>query len=653
MFLLSLLSEGRGPTVSAEELQALQTEYGLELYKRLGGLEGIRKKLDIPHLDQGIKGNKEDIKLREARFGFNKFDAKPPQGFWMYVFDALKDPTLIVLIICSVISVAIGIPTEGISEGWYDGVGILVSILIVVLVTAVSDYRQSLQFRVLEKEKNKIKVNVVRDGIRKTVFNHDLVVGDVVILSTGDQICADGLFVRGNSLTIDESSLTGESESVRPGPEKPFLLAGTMVIDGEGTMLVTSVGMRTEWGVLMSKLSEGGNNETPLQVRLNGVATVVGKIGLAFALLTFFVLLIRFLFARFQEGFQNWKSEYILEIVNYFATSVTILVVAVPEGLPLAVTLSLAYAMNEMMKDNALVRNLAACETMGSATCICSDKTGTLTANRMTVGKVWCAGYVDVAERISANVSAKVSQLLLEAMYLNTTGDIVEHENQYEVHGSPTESAILDFGRSRLSGDFKQVRSTCEITNVEPFSSATKKMLTLVKLENGRYRSHCKGASEIVLEMCDHKLDANGTSVPLLSREVEELKDVISGFAKEALRTICFAFKEHDSANEIGEFPRDGLTLVAIVGIRDPLRAGVKEAVNLCTKAGIKVRMVTGDNIETARAIARDCNILTENGLAVGGPDFRNWSPSELVQKVPKIQVRSLCCFFTDSLFIM
>jgi Ca2+-transporting ATPase len=204
-----------------------------------------------------------------------------------------------------------------------------------------------------------------------------------------------------------------------------------------------------------------------------------------------------------------------------------------------------------------------------------------------------------------------------------------------------------------LSGDFKQVRSTCEIANVEPFSSATKKMSTLVKLENGTYRSHCKGASEIVLDMCDHKLDASGTSVPLLPGEVEELKDVINGFAKEALRTICFAFKEHDSANEIGEFPRDGLTLAAIVGIRDPVRAGVKEAVNLCIKAGIKVRMVTGDNIETARAIARDCNILTDNGLAVGGPDFRNWSPSELVQKVPKIQVRSLCCCFTYTVFIM
>ncbi|KAH7427614.1 hypothetical protein KP509_10G051700 [Ceratopteris richardii] len=609
-----------------------------ELYKRLNGAQGIGKKLDVHSFEHGILGSENDIKERVLEFGSNKYEEKPVRGYFLYLWDACQDLTLVILAVCAVIALAVGIPTEGISQGWYDGVGILVSVLLVVLITATSDYRQSLQFQVLENEKKKIDVEVLRAGCRQKISIYDLVVGDIVFLSTGDQVPADGLFISGYSLIIGQSSLTGESEPVHPSCEKPFLFAGTMVMNGSGKMLVTAVGMRTEWGKLMSKLSEGGDNETPLQVRLNGVATVVGKIGLAFALLTFSVLIIRFLVARFAEGFENWKMTYLLDIVNYFAIAVTILVVAVPEGLPLAVTLSLAYAMKQMMDDKALIRNLAACETMGSATYICTDKTGTLTTNKMAVIKVYCAGHNNEAENLHKILREKASELLIENVFLNTSGDIVECEDEHKVYGSPTETALLNLGLF-LGGSYSAVKSSCEMVKVAPFNSFEKKMSVLVKRRDGRYRSFCKGAAEIVLKACDHVMDEMGASNPLEALERQKLEGIVRAYSQEALRTLCLAYVDHDSMPECDEVcPKVGLTLVAIVGIKDPVRPGVKDAVDLCLKAGIKVCMVTGDNLETAKAIAHECNILTD-GLAVEGPVFRRWSSEETMENLFKLQV--------------
>eukprot|EP00250_Pteridium_aquilinum_P007109 c16899_g1_i1 orf=599-3622(-) len=629
----AVLFIGKRFAITPQQLEGIQEN--AELFGRLNGVEGIAKRLDILSIEHGIIGSEVDIKERIDEFGPNKYDEQPARGYLLYLLDACKDLTLVILAVCAVVALAVGIPTEGISQGWYDGVGILASVVLVVFITATSDYRQSLQFQVLEKEKKKIEVEVVRSGIRMKISIYDLVVGDVVYLSTGDRVPADGLFVSGYSLEINQSSLTGESECALPSHEKPFLFAGTMVHNGSGKMLVTAVGMRTEWGKLMSKLSEGGENETPLQVRLNGVATIVGKIGLIFALLTFFVLMLRFFIARFAEGFKHWSMEYLLDIVNYFAIAVTILVVAVPEGLPLAVTLSLAYAMKQMMDDMALVRNLAACETMGSATYICSDKTGTLTTNQMVVVKVYCAGHNSDAEHLHTKLFEMALELLIENLFLNTSGDVVKLGDQNKVYGSPTEAAILHFGLS-LGGQYSEVKSNCETVKVAPFSSFEKKMSVLVKRADGKYRSFCKGAAEIVLGACSHMMDERGDSIPL---EQQKLENVIQEYAHEALRTLCLAYMDHEGVPDGDQVcPNKGLTLVAIVGIKDPVRPGVKNAVNLSMKAGIKVCMVTGDNLETAKAIARECNILTD-GLAVEGPEFRQWSLEQKMEKVSKVQV--------------
>ncbi|MCO5584684.1 hypothetical protein L7F22_038615 [Adiantum nelumboides] len=625
-------AEKHGFKTHAQELTRLNEKFGV--FNALGRLQGIADKLQVPSLEGGINGTPSDLSRRKEIFGTNTHTEKPPKGFFVYVWEALHDLTLMILVVCAILSLVIGVSTEGLSEGWHDGAGILMSILIVVFVTATSDYRQSLQFRDLEKEKKKIFIQVTRHGRRQKVPIHDLVVGDVVYLSIGDQIPADGLFINGFSLTIDESSLTGESEPVLPTLNKPFLLAGTKVQDGSGKMLITGVGMNTEWGNLLSSLSEVGNEETPLQVKLNGVATLVGKIGLGFAILTFAILLFNFCVEK--EDLSQWSGEDVEDIVEFFTIAVTIIVVAVPEGLPLAVTLSLAYAMKQMMKDKALVRHLSACETMGSSTCICSDKTGTLTTNQMTVVKVWAGEGIQEPHKLSSSLSEKALELLLESIFQNTSGDVVEYNDQRELLGSPTETAILRFGLN-LGGAFKAVRAKATILTVEPFNSSKKKMAVLIGFGDGKYRAHCKGASEIVLGLCDNIMDSNGNVSPLDNDKRIELEAAIDMFAKDALRTLCLAFK--DIEGEGCGIPDIGFTCVAIVGIKDPVRPGVVDAVNLCVRAGIRVRMVTGDNIETAKAIARECNILTEDGIAVEGPVFRKWTEAEMMENVPKLQV--------------
>ncbi|XP_024984318.1 putative calcium-transporting ATPase 11, plasma membrane-type [Cynara cardunculus var. scolymus] len=629
-----------GYDIEPEDLAYIVRSHNNRTYEFHGGLQGLSRKIKVSLRDGVISS---DIEKRQQIFGCNRFVEKPPRPVWMFVWDALQDLTLIILMVCAVISVGVGIATEGWPKGMYDGLGIILCIFLVVVVTAVSDYKQSLQFKDLDKEKKNIIIQVTRDGTRKKVSIYDLVVGDIVHLSIGDQVPADGIFIDGYSLSIDESSLSGESEPVNIDKKRPFLLSGTKVQDGSGKMLVTSVGMKTEWGRLMVTLSEGGDDETPLQVKLNGVATIIGKIGLAFAVLTFLVLTARFIIMKIvRNEMGKWYMSDGLELLNYFAIAVTILVVAVPEGLPLAVTLSLAFAMKKLMNDRALVRHLSACETMGSATCICTDKTGTLTTNHMVVTRLWVAGESREirTKDLKSSIPEKVLSVLLQSVFLNTNSEIVKDENgKTNIIGSPTETALLEFGllfQSSYNADSKGVR----ILKVEPFNSVKKKMSVLVALPGGKLRAFCKGASEIILKICDKIVNEDGEIVELSEKQRKTITDVINGFACEALRTICLAFKDLEKESISNDnIPESNYTIIAVVGIKDPVRPGVKEAVKTCLDAGIMVRMVTGDNINTAKAIARECGILTADGLAIEGPDFREKSLEQLKDIIPKLQV--------------
>ncbi|KAF7819054.1 putative calcium-transporting ATPase 11, plasma membrane-type [Senna tora] len=622
--------------IDPDEVASIVRGHDHDTLKLLGGVKEIAGELSVS-LEEGVKD--ESINTRQQIYGFNRYTEKPPRTFLMFVWEALQDLTLIILMVCAIVSIGVGIATEGWPKGMYDGLGIIFSVFLVVIVTAISDYKQSLQFRDLDKEKKKIFVQVNRNGKRQKISIYDVVVGDIVYLSTGDLVPADGVYISGYNLLIDESSLTGESEPVNVHEKKPFLLAGTTVQDGQGKMLVTTVGMRTEWGKLMETLSEGGEDETPLQVKLNGVATIIGKIGLTFAVLTFLVLTIRFVFEKaVLDDLTHWSSNDAVKLLNYFAISVTIIVVAVPEGLPLAVTLSLAFAMKKLMNDKALVRHLSACETMGSASCICTDKTGTLTTNHMVVDKIWLCGKA-MEMKGTNEIPEGVLSILLQAIFQNTSSEVVKNKDgKNKILGTPTESALLEFGLL-LGGDFDAQRKESKILELEPFNSVRKKMSVLVGLPDGKKRAFCKGASEIILKMCDKIIDANGETVDLPEELAKNVSDVINSFASEALRTLCLAVKDiNENEGETG-IPENGYTLIAIVGIKDPVRPGVKEAVQTCLAAGITVRMVTGDNINTARAIAKECGIFTERGVAIEGPEFRNLSPEQMKDIVPRIQV--------------
>ena len=635
-----------GFEICADELASIVEGRDVKKLKIHGGVGGIMNKL-ATSVNNGIPTSNKLLDQRKEIYGINKFAESPVRGFWVFVWEALQDMTLMILAVCALVSLLVGITMEGWPKGAHDGLGIVASILLVVFVTATSDYKQSLQFKDLDREKKKITIQVTRNGFRQKISIYDLLPGDIVHLAIGDLVPADGLFVSGFSVLINESSLTGESEPVNVNSANPFLLSGTKVQDGSCKMLVTTVGMRTQWGKLLATLSEGGDDETPLQVKLNGVATIIGKIGLYFAIVTFAVLVQGLFNRKLKEGSHwTWSGDDAMEILEFFAVAVTIVVVAVPEGLPLAVTLSLAFAMKKMMNDKALVRHLAACETMGSATSICSDKTGTLTTNHMTVvkacicGKIKEVGSSKETSSICSEIPSSGLSILLQSIFNNTGGEIVKNEDgKVEILGSPTDTALLEFGLL-LGGDFQSERQRLNIVKVEPFNSAKKRMAVLLELPDGGHRVHCKGASEIVLAACDKVIDSDGVIVALNEASRDHLKDTIERFANEALRTLCLAYME--IGNEFSAespLPIIGYTCIGIVGIKDPVRPGVRESVGICRSAGITVRMVTGDNINTAKAIARECGILTSEGISIEGPVFREKSVEELREIIPQLQV--------------
>ncbi|KAK8479383.1 hypothetical protein V6N11_061820 [Hibiscus sabdariffa] len=633
-----------GFQLCADELGSIVEGHDVKKLRFHGGVQGIAGKL-CTSTAKGLTSDAGLLNKRQEIYGINKFAEAEAKGFWVFVWEALQDMTLMILGMCAIVSLAVGIAMEGWPDGAHDGLGIVASILLVVFVTATSDYRQSLQFKDLDKEKKKITIQVTRNDCRQKMSIYDLLPGDIVHLNIGDQVPADGLFVSGFSVLIDESSLTGESEPVFVNDKNPFMLSGTKLQDGSCKMLVTTVGMRTQWGKLMATLSEGGDDETPLQVKLNGVATIIGKVGLFFAVVTFGVMVQGLLVNKVQEGtIWSWSGDELLNLLEFFAVAVTIVVVAVPEGLPLAVTLSLAFAMKKMMNDKALVRHLAACETMGSATSICSDKTGTLTTNRMTVVKSCiCMNVKEVSNLDKASFCSEIPEsavkILLQSIFLNSGGEIVTgKDGKREILGTPTETALLEFGLS-LGGDPQAERQASKTVKVEPFNSTKKRMGVVLEVPGGSLRAHTKGASEIVLAGCDKVINSNGEVVPLDEKSISHLTDTINQFANEALRTLCLGYMELEKGfSPESAIPVSGYTCIGIVGIKDPVRPGVKESVATCRTAGIMVRMVTGDNINTAKAIARECGILTD-GVAVEGPVFRELSQEEMLDLIPKIQV--------------
>ncbi|RZB90849.1 Calcium-transporting ATPase 8, plasma membrane-type isoform D [Glycine soja] len=579
----------------------------------------------------------------------------------MFMWDACKDLTLVILMVAAAASLALGIKSEGIKEGWYDGGSIAFAVILVIVVTAISDYKQSLQFRDLNEEKRNIHLEVVRGGRRVEISIYDIVVGDVIPLNIGNQVPADGVLITGHSLAIDESSMTGESKIVHKDSKDPFLMSGCKVADGSGSMLVTGVGVNTEWGLLMASISEDTGEETPLQVRLNGVATFIGIVGLTVAVIVLIVLLARYFSGhtknpdgsvQFTAG-KTKVGDAIDGAIKIITVAVTIVVVAVPEGLPLAVTLTLAYSMRKMMADKALVRRLSACETMGSATTICSDKTGTLTMNQMTVVEAYAGGKkIDPPHKLESYPMLR--SLLIEGVAQNTNGSVYAPEgaaNDVEVSGSPTEKAILQWG-IQIGMNFTAARSESSIIHVFPFNSEKKRGGVAIQTADSNIHIHWKGAAEIVLACCTGYVDVNDQLVGMDEEKMTFFKKAIEDMAADSLRCVAIAYRSYEKekvpTNEEllsqWSLPEDDLILLAIVGLKDPCRPGVKHAVELCQKAGVKVKMVTGDNVKTAKAIAVECGILNSYADAtepniIEGKTFRGLSDAQRDEIADRISV--------------
>nr|KYP52553.1 Calcium-transporting ATPase 10, plasma membrane-type [Cajanus cajan] len=646
-------------SIGQEQLSSISRDRDISALQEKGGVVGLSHLLKT-NLEEGIQGDDDDLIKRRNAFGSNNYPRKSGRSFLMFMWDACKDLTLVILMVAAMASLVLGIKSEGIKEGWYDGGSIAFAVILVIVVTAVSDYKQSLQFRDLNEHKRNIHLEVIRDGRRVEISIYDVVVGDVIPLNIGNQVPADGVLITGHSLAIDESSMTGESKIVDKNSNDPFLISGCKVADGSGNMLVTAVGINTEWGLLMASISEDNGEETPLQVRLNGLATLIGIVGLSVAVVVLLVLLARYFSGntrntdgsiQFIAG-KTKVGDAIDGAIKIVTVAVTIVVVAVPEGLPLAVTLTLAYSMKKMMADKALVRRLSACETMGSATIICSDKTGTLTMNQMTVVEACIGGKKISPPHDKSQFSPTLCSLLIEGVAQNTNGSVYAHEgrNDVEVSGSPTEKAILEWG-IRLEMDFKAARSKSSIIHVFPFNSDKKRGGVAIQMPDSSIHIHWKGAAEIVLACCTKYMDANGQRMKMDEAQMTAFKKTIEDMAADSLRCIAIAYRSYEKENvptseeELAHWslPEDDLVLLAIIGLKDPCRPGVKDAVQLCKKAGVELKMVTGDNVKTAKAIAMECGILsisdaTETTI-IEGKVFRSMTDERRAEIVEKILV--------------
>lgn len=649
------------------------------------------------------KGEAGSFADRKRIFSDNRLPERQGKSFFVIAWEAYKDKVLLLLTAAAIISLALGLyqtfgtphtpdnpPVE-----WVEGVAIIIAILIVVLVGSLNDWQKERQFVKLNRKKDERTVKVIRSGKTQEVSIHDLFAGEVMLLEPGDMVPVDGILIEGHGIKCDESSATGESDIIKKTaadevwrvmenkePLKkldPFILSGAKVQEGVGKFLVVATGVNSGYGKTMMSLHEE-NEVTPLQSKLNTLAEYIAKLGGAAALLLFIVLFIKFCAALPNSPLS--PSEKGQRFLNILIVAVTIVVVAVPEGLPLAVTLALAFATKRMTKDNNLVRVLRSCETMGNATTVCSDKTGTLTQNVMTV----VAGTIGTSSRFSnrgasrsenavdeendtvrqslddrsvgeftQSLSDSVKSTWKDSIALNTTAFEGEEDGKPTYIGSKTETALLAFARDQLAmGPVNVERSNAEIVQMMPFDSGRKCMGVVQKLGN-KYRLYVKGASEMMLKHCtkiirDPTKGVDGVSVS--NENMDTLNQLIEAYASRSLRTIGFIYRdfeqwppkgarrmEDDQSQVRFEDILKNMTLFGIVGIQDPVRDGVAEAVQDCLKAGVFPRMVTGDNISTAKAIAKECGIFTAGGVAIEGPVFRKMNRKEQLEIIPKLQV--------------
>ncbi|RJE22930.1 P-type ATPase [Aspergillus sclerotialis] len=707
---------------SPGQLNKMQNPKSLAAFRALGGLNGLTRGLrtsltaglstDEGHLDGTIsfeeatspethsKQEPDEISTptpstdsqfvdRIRVFSQNRLPARKSAGILKLLWLAYNDKIIILLTIAAIVSLSLGIyetASSGHGVDWIEGVAICVAIVIVTVVTAANDWQKERQFAKLNKRNNDREVKAVRSGKTTLISIFDITVGDVLHLEPGDTIPADGVLISGQGIKCDESSATGESDQMKKtsGHEvwqrimdgtatkklDPFMISGGKVLEGVGTYLVTSVGPYSTYGRILLSLQES-NDPTPLQVKLGRLANWIGWLGSSAAIILFFVLFFRFV-ANLKD---NNASSTVkgMQFVDILIVAVTVIVVAIPEGLPLAVTLALAFATTRMVKENNLVRVLRACETMGNATVVCSDKTGTLTQNKMTVvagtlgsGNSFAqiplesdaSNSTRTVSDIIKKCSAATRSLIIKSIALNSTAFEEVRDGCIEFIGSKTEVALLQLAKDYMGMELATERSSAEIFQLIPFDSSRKCMGVVYHEPTVGYRLLVKGAAELMVEACTTVLtdiDASKDQVStenLSEDEKEKVIDTITSYAGKSLRTIGMVYRDFQSwppknAQTVEDDPSavkfedifHDMTWVGVVGIQDPLRPEVPTAIQKCHVAGVQVKMVTGDNMATATAIASSCGIKTEDGVAIEGPTFRQLTDEQMDEVIPRLQV--------------
>lgn len=566
-----------------------------------------------------------EIEVTESRNAHGRNVLTPPRrpsAFKLYL-GKFNDPIIRILLLAACLSLVVSI----IQNEYAETIGIFCAVFLATGISFYFENDAARRFDELNAIGSETTVKVVRGGNVTEISRSDVVVGDIVILGQGDEVPADGVLLEAVSLQIDESSLTGEppvSKSVEPGNEssstyaKNVALRSTMVVEGRGVMKVTAVGDATEIGKVQRQAMTFVIADTPLNRQLKRLSRFISRIAFGVAILAFFVLTVHELIELNYGAKVDWLEVFKL-LINNFMMAVTLIVMAVPEGLPMAVSLSLALNMRRMLKTNNLVRKMHASETMGAITVICTDKTGTLTQNRMQVSEIVYEGD---------------KNLLCESIAANSTAHL-EKENHYRGVGNPTECALLLWMHGE-GVDYSVLRAEAGVVNQLTFSTERKYMATLVESRVlGRRALFVKGAPEIVAGLCN-----------ISQEQKDELSARLKKYQSQAMRTLAFAYKEVPAGNDDAEAlaKAGGLTYMGVAAINDPVRDEVPAAIESCKRAGIQVKVVTGDTAGTAIEIARRIGLWTAEDTAentISGPEFAALSDEEASERAARLKVMS------------
>ena len=532
----------------------------------------------------------EQVKQSREQHGRNVLTPPHRTSLWKLYLDKYRDPIIQILLVAAFVSLILAF----IEQNFMETIGIFVAVFLATTVGFYFERDAAKKFNVLTALSEEQPVKVRRKGKVMQIPRHDIVVGDVVLIEVGDEVPADGELLTCTDLQINESTLTGESiteKNLEGGGDGAYprnvVLRSTMVMNGRGEFVVTAVGDATEIGKVAQKSTEQTSVKTPLYVQLDKLASMISKVGSVVSVAAFVIFLVHDILTNPVWGGKDYF--YMAEIVlGCFMMAVTLIVMAVPEGLPMAITLSLALNMRRMLKSNNLVRKLHACETMGAVTVICTDKTGTLTQNQMQVD-----------ELLQKDDNA---QLLDVAIALNSTAELDEDK----AIGNPTESALLLWLKSK-GKDYKEIRQQAKVLKQQPFSTEKKYMATIAEVSDKKYLL-VKGAPEIVLSLCQMEERERNQAL----RELDE-------WQHKAMRTLAFAFKEIEADLNISQLLSDkNFTLQALVAITDPIRKDVPAAVKECRRAGIEVKVVTGDTAATALEIGKQIGVFEDEAENIG-----------------------------------